>query len=46
MYPKLGHLAESPPMDNLHYQIYHFYAKDPEVRRIGLQLFSHKVPEY
>jgi len=46
MYRKLGHLAENPPMDNPKYLIYHFYAKDPEGRRIEFQWFSHEVPEY
>jgi hypothetical protein len=45
MYGKLNHLADTPPMKNPKYRIYHFYAHDPEGRRIEFQVFLHDIPE-
>ena len=44
MYGKLNHLADTPPMKNPKYRIYHFYAHDPEGRRIEFQVFLHEIP--
>ena len=44
MYGKLGHVADTPPMKNPKYRIYHFYAHDPEGRRIEFQVFLHELP--
>jgi hypothetical protein len=46
MYGKLNHLADAPPVKNPKYRIYHFYARDPEGRRIEFQVFLHDLPEY
>ena len=45
MYGKLNHLADTPPMKNPKYRIYHFFAHDPEGRRIEFQVFLHEIPE-
>lgn len=46
MYGKLNHLADTPPMKNTKYRIYHFYARDPEGRRIEFQVFLHDLPAF
>ena len=46
MYGKLRHLADAPPMKNPKYRIYHFYAHDPEGRRIEFQVFLHELPSF
>ena len=46
MYGKLIHLADSPPRKNPKYRIYHFYAYDPEGRRIEFQVFLHDLPSF
>ncbi len=43
MYEKLRPVAEHAPQDNERYRIYHFYARDPEGRRIECQHFNHDV---
>ena len=46
MYGKLSNVADAPPMKNPKYRIYHFYAHDPEGRRIEFQVFLHELPEF
>jgi hypothetical protein len=46
MYEKLSHLADTPPKKNPKYKIYHFYARDPEGRRIEFQVFLHDLPPF
>jgi hypothetical protein len=46
MYGKLSHLADTPPMKNPKYRIYHFFAHDPEGRRIEFQVFLHDLPPF
>jgi len=43
MYQRLADVALGPPKENPRYRIYHFYAKDPEGRRIEFQQFLHPV---
>jgi nitroreductase len=43
MYEKLKHLTKTPPKENEKYQIYHFFAEDPEKRKIEFQAFLHPV---
>lgn len=44
MYQRLKNVATSPPKVSTKYNIYHFFAKDPEGRNIEFQHFLHKVP--
>jgi hypothetical protein len=44
-YKKFKDLAEEPPKINERYRIYHFYARDPEGRRLEFQRFLHEIPE-
>lgn len=46
MYQKLSGTAEFSPRDNSRYQIYHFFARDPENRRIECQHFNHELLPY
>lgn len=43
MYEKFSSIAEAPPKMNLKYQIYHFFAKDPEGRAIEFQWFENEI---
>ena len=38
--------AEAEPVENEKYRIYHFFARDPEGRRIEFQSFLHPLPGY
>ena len=44
-YEKLKNVSEGAPKINETYRIYHFFAKDPENRRIEVQRFLHPLPE-
>jgi len=44
-YQKFQNISEGPPMINERYRIYHFYAKDPEGRRLEFQRFLDDVPK-
>lgn len=46
MYEKLKDLAQAPPKANEKYQIYHFFAMDPEKRIIEFQAFLHPVESH
>ena len=37
--------AAGPPKENPNYRIYHFFAKDPEGRKIEFQTFLHDLPD-
>lgn len=45
-YEKFKEAAENPPQENPTYRIYHFYAKDPDGRRIEFQHFLDPVTPY
>ena len=42
-YHELQHLAKGPPKEDKKYQIYNFFAKDPENRTIEFQYFLDKI---
>lgn len=46
MYQKLEGIAEEKPKMNPKFNIYHFYAKDPEGRSIEFQYFDHELKDY
>jgi len=46
MFQKFEDRADMPPMKNTKYRIYHFFAHDPEGRRIEFQVFLHELPEF
>ena len=43
-YIKFEKTAEGPPKYNERYRIYHFFARDPEGRRLEFQKFMHEIP--
>jgi catechol 2,3-dioxygenase-like lactoylglutathione lyase family enzyme len=44
MYARLRDVATGAPKENPRYGIYHFFATDPEGRKIEFQQFLHPVP--
>ncbi len=46
MYEKMKSRAEDKPKENEKYEIYHFFARDPENRTIEFQAFLHPVDSY
>jgi len=46
MYGKLRDVALEKPKMNERFNIYHFYAKDPEGRSIEFQYFNHELNPY
>jgi len=46
MYERFRDNAESPPARNEKYDIYQFFAEDPEGRRLEFQYFEHRVDSY
>lgn len=46
MYGKLRDIAEHQPKMNPKFNIYHFYARDPEGRSIEFQYFDHELKAY
>ncbi|MBW6515869.1 MAG: nitroreductase family protein [Candidatus Cloacimonetes bacterium] len=46
MYQSLSAIAELSPRVNHQYRIYHFFAQDPEGRKIEFQTFLHRLNEY
>jgi nitroreductase len=45
-YQDLKDLAEDSPKENESYRIYHFFARDPEGRRLEFQAFLHDLQPY
>jgi nitroreductase/catechol 2,3-dioxygenase-like lactoylglutathione lyase family enzyme len=45
-YKTLQDLAEGPPKENETYNIYHFFARDPEGRQLEFQTFLHALRPY
>jgi nitroreductase len=45
-YKMVQDLAEGPPKENEAYRIYHFFAHDPEGRRLEFQAFLHPLQPY
>jgi nitroreductase/catechol 2,3-dioxygenase-like lactoylglutathione lyase family enzyme len=45
-YQTLQDLAEGSPKENAAYNIYHFFARDPEGRQLEFQAFLHDLPPY
>jgi nitroreductase len=46
MYRRLGDCAQSPPRANATYEIYQFFAADPEGRTVEFQSFDHPVSRF
>ena len=46
MYKKMENIAEEKPKMNPRFNIYHFYARDPEGRSIEFQYFDHELKDY
>lgn len=46
IYQALQDLAEEAPKENEAYRIYHFFARDPEDRRLEFQAFLHELQPY
>ncbi|MGA1792660.1 MAG: VOC family protein [Thermoplasmatota archaeon] len=44
-YSRFSGSSEGPPKYNEKYRIYHFFARDPEGRRLEFQKFMHDIPE-
>lgn len=44
IFDQLRDIATSEPKENARYRIYHFFATDPEGRKIEFQHFLHPVP--
>jgi nitroreductase/catechol 2,3-dioxygenase-like lactoylglutathione lyase family enzyme len=45
-YQALQDLADGPPKENEAYNIYHFFARDPEGRQLEFQTFLHALQPY
>jgi len=45
MYSKFIDTAEGAPQISERYNIYHFYARDPDGRRLEFQRFLHDLPD-
>lgn len=45
MHGKLEDIADGKPRHNERYQIYQFFAKDPEGRNLEFQAFLHPLTE-
>lgn len=46
VYGLMEEYSEKPPLHNKEYNIYHFFAADPEGRRIEVQCFGHPLDPY
>lgn len=46
LYNRLRERAETEPRENNHFNIYHFFARDPEGRSIEFQSFLHPLEPY
>jgi hypothetical protein len=45
LYARLSDRARDPPHENEQYDIYQFFAEDPDGRTVEFQTFLHEVPE-
>ena len=45
LYDRLADRARAPPRENEQYEIYQFFADDPEGRTVEFQSFLHPTPE-
>jgi nitroreductase len=45
-YARMAAVADAPPNLNERYRIYHFFARDPEGRRLEFQSFEHDLEPY
>jgi len=45
-YERFKKIADAPPKQNDKYNIYHFFADDPEGRKVEFQYFNNPVSEY
>lgn len=43
-YDRLTDIAEGPPTHNPDFEIYQFFARDPEGRTVEIQSFEHETP--
>jgi len=43
MYDIFKSISDSPPRENNKYQIYQFFARDPEGRKLEFQYFEHPI---
>ena len=43
-YDRLADIAEGPPQHNPDFEIYQFFARDPEGRTLEVQSFDHETP--
>lgn len=46
MHDRLASIADAPPRLNEKYRIYHFFARDPEGRRVEFQSFEHDLAPF
>jgi hypothetical protein len=44
-YSRLQDIAESDPVENERFDIYHFFGSDPDGRTLEVQTFLHELPE-
>lgn len=44
MYDRLEDVARGPPEDNEQYEVYQFFADDPDGRTVEFQTFLHPLP--
>jgi catechol 2,3-dioxygenase-like lactoylglutathione lyase family enzyme len=44
LHDELADIAREPPRENERYQIYQFFAEDPEGRTVEVQAFLHPTP--
>jgi catechol 2,3-dioxygenase-like lactoylglutathione lyase family enzyme len=44
MYDRLEDVARGPPEDNEQYEVYQFFAEDPDGRTVEFQTFLHPLP--
>lgn len=46
MYTVMKHCADGPPRNNKQFQIYQFFARDPENRTLEFQYFQHPIHQH
>ena len=45
LYDRLGDCADGPPETNEQYEVYQFFAEDPDGRTVEFQTFLHPLPD-